>query len=405
MATEGDLDAVASLIEHSFTGRPQAEWRPIVADASLGGVEVLCVGEKQGRVVASCKIYRMEQWIGGVAIPIMGLGFVAIAPTERRRGIGAELVQFALDRARDRGDLGSALYPFRTSFYGKVGYGIAGNAIQYRIQPRLLPDDPGRARVQLVESDQDHRAVAGLYAAWIPTQNGQIARREALWASFRDDPSRHTVLYRDEQGEPGGYATFRYREKSAGLSTDLDLVEVVWKDHAARRALYGWMASLSDQWRHLLYRAHPEEGFENYLRELRLNERPDPTWELWAPAAHWMTGPMFRLIDVGGALERRSLRAGPQLRVALDVHDEQLPGNTGRWVWELGADASTVEKGSQRTDLEMEMGISTLSRIYIGALTPSAAVAAELATVDDPSRLPDLDQRLKLRLPWSFERF
>lgn len=406
MATEADLDPVSGLVEHSFTGRSREEWRPFVADTSMGGIDVACVGEDRGRLVATCKIYRMEQWIAGVPIPIMGLGFVAIAPTDRRRGVAADLVQFALEQARDRGDLGSALFPFRTSFYGKLGYGTAGNAIQYRIPPDQLPDNPGRERITLVSSPGEQEELAKLYARWIPGQNGQIARGDALWKSFLEDGTRHSVLYRTEAGEATAWATFRYREHSAGTASDLDLIETGWLDAEGRRALYGWMASLSDQWRYLLYRAHPEEGFENFLEELRRSDRADPPWELWAGAASWMTGPMFRLIHLEKALARRTLNPGRTLRVALEVEDAQLPHNDGRWLWTLGEEAARCERADGAgADVKIELGISTLSRIFIGSLTPSEAVGADLARISSADPLKDLDARLRVRRPWTFERF
>jgi hypothetical protein len=55
--------------------------------------------------------------------------------------------------------------------------------------------------------------------------------------------------------------------------------------------------------------------------------------------------------------------------------------------------------------MTLRLGISALSRIYIGVLPPSAAVAAGLAETDRPERLPALDAALRLPEPWTFDRF
>ncbi|CAN5603481.1 hypothetical protein BH23GEM10_BH23GEM10_12960 [soil metagenome] len=49
--------------------------------------------------------------------------------------------------------------------------------------------------------------------------------------------------------------------------------------------------------------------------------------------------------------------------------------------------------------------VSTLSRIYIGAVTATAAVDAGLAACDRPELLAPIDDALALQEPWTFDRF
>ncbi|HET7321022.1 MAG TPA: sterol carrier protein domain-containing protein, partial [Longimicrobiaceae bacterium] len=56
-------------------------------------------------------------------------------------------------------------------------------------------------------------------------------------------------------------------------------------------------------------------------------------------------------------------------------------------------------------DVTLRLGISALSRLFIGSLAPSDAVAAGLAEADRPERLPHLDAALRLPEPWTFDRF
>jgi predicted acetyltransferase len=186
----------------------------------------------------------------------------------------------------------------------------------------------------------------------------------------------------------------------------LDVEEIVWLDREARSGLHAWLGSLSDQWDHLLYRAHPEEGFPEQLAELRYPFE-GPAWHFWFPASTTLCGPMFRLLDLGQAWRLRTVRQGRPLRLALEVHDDQVAENTGRWnlLLEGGAVAASNDR-PEKADVILTLGIESLSRIFIGALSVSAAVETGLAqAAGSDTDIERLDTLLRLRRPWTFDRF
>ena len=403
-----DLPAVARLIFHSFprTAGSVAEWENLLADSPHGGTETVWVGEEQRRVVAGCRLLSFRQWIGGRAIPIMGLSTVAISATDRRRGLAAQLTVSALQESRRRGELATALYPFRDSFYRKLGYGLAGEVQQYLVEPAMLPDHPARSRVRMVVLMDERAALASIYGAWAPLQTGQLQRTERAWERIWEGGSRHGVIAYDHTDKPRGYLVFRYLTEAVGGKRTLDIEEIVWLDREARLALYGWMSSLSDQWGHLLYRAHPQEGFPEFLVDHRMPLDDLPRWHHWFPSFVALNGPMFRLLDVERALAERSVHVRQPMVVALEVQDPQIPENAGRWLLELDEGRVEITRGTaNRVDLELRMGIEALSRLYVGALAPSTALVAGLVEADRPERLADLDAALALPLPWTFDRF
>ncbi len=393
---------------HSFpwVGASQQEWEDRLTDSPLGGLADLWVGEEEGRIVAACRLYALRQWIGRREIPVMGLGMVAISPTARRRGLAGKLIASAFDHVRERGDLASVLYPFRTSFYRKLGYGLAGEIQQYRVPPAALEDDPGRARVSVVATDEDRAALGAIYDRWAPRQTGQMARPPRAWEQVWQKGTRHAVLHREEDGTPSGYALFHYANDPAKGARAVEIEEIVWLGRPARTALYGWIASLADQWDQVVYRAHPDEGFPEHLSETRFATNEGPRWHYWFPAATTMYGPMFRLLDLPGAWRSRRVRSGPALRVALEVHDPLITANSGEWLLRLEDGGVEVEPGAaDAVDLRLRLGIEALSRIYIGAITPGLAVRSGIAHADNDGGLNQFDKLLRLPRPWTFERF
>lgn len=407
IAGSDDVSAAGRIAAHSFPApqRTRAWWDERLRDPVWGGgTESLLVGSDEGRIMAACQMHPLRQWVAGERMPVTGIGTVAISPAYRKRGIAADLVAHSLRLGRERGDVASALYPFRVSFYRRLGYGLAGEAHQYRIPPRSLPDAAERRGVEMLEDDDGRADALALYGEWMQRETGQLERSMRLWLHTLADDGRALFGWRAPDGSLEGYALVIYRTDLAPEERFLEVDELIWTTDRARRGLYGWLASLDDQWQHILLRALPSHRLGDWLREPRLPHGAAPAWRLWSPAATLMSGPMFRLLDVRAAFEGRRMQDSPPIACAFDVTDDVLPENTGTWRIALDAGRAAVERAGA-VDLTLKLDVSTLSRIFIGALSPSAAIAAGLLECDRPAMLPLLDTAFALPEPWTFDRF
>lgn len=402
-----DLPRVAEIGAHSFpgVGLTIPQWERMLVDFAHGGIESLRVAEEDGRIVAACRLFRFRQWIAGAAIPVMGLSTVAISATDRRRGLAGLLVEDGLIESRRRGDLASSLYPFRDSFYRKLGYGMAGEVQQFLIPPGEFPDHPARARVEILPLPDGRDVISPIYDRWAPTQTGQFERPRRAWERLWEEQGRYAAVHRDEGGEPTGYAVYHYGTAGPESRPALDIEEIVWLDREARLGLYGWISSLSDQWSQVIYRAHPEEAFPEHLRTLRQPVPRFPRWHHYFPVSTTLAGPMFRIVDVDRAWSARRVRRGPPLSVEFEVSDARIPENRGTRVLTFVDGTVSVVRGSGHADTRISIDIEPLSRIFIGALTPSTAVLAGLAVIDRPETLAALDALLAVPRPWTFDRF
>jgi predicted acetyltransferase len=408
-AAVADVPPVILLAEHSFPGVDRAldGWGGFITHGPHGGLDSLWVGEEAGALVAACQLYPLRQWIGGASFPVMGLGMVAIAPTHRRRGLAGRMVTAAFAHARERGDVASALYPFRTSFYEKLGYGLAGEALQYRLEPRQLPDDAeARRRLEWVTDPDGAAAMREVYARFVRAETGQMERTERSWRKAWGHETQAAVVYRSPAGEAEGYAIVRYRMDLPAPVRFLDVEERAWLTPEARRGIYAWLASMGDQWSELVYRAHPDEGLEMVLADPRLPDGNGVGWSLWFPSATLMRGPMFRLLDVPAAFALRSAAEGAAFTAVVEVDDGQLPDARGPWrIRAEGGRMHAEPYGGGAAEVTLRLPMSVLSRIFIGAVSPSRAVAAGAATADHPERLAAMDAALRVRAPWTFDRF
>ena len=172
------------------------------------------------------------------------------------------------------------------------------------------------------------------------------------------------------------------------------------------RGLYAWLGTLGDQWRLLVYRAHVNERFGDRIEEPRIPPGSEPGWNLWFPSAVLLRGPMFRLLDVPGAFRARPHFGRASMTLGLEVEDAQVPENAGHWCLRLDEGVPTIERGEcARPDATIRVSIEILSRIFVGALTPSEAVNQSAIWIDGLDLLPALNAAFSLPRPWTFDGF
>lgn len=407
-ARHDEIDAVAEVVTHSFPNpaRGRGWWRDYMTSGPHGGPEEIWVAEEDGEIVGSCLLLRISQWISGAAFPVMALGVVTTAPTHRRIGLAERMIAAGLRQARERGDVASALYPFRIGYYEGLGYGLAGEAHQYMVPPGCLPDAPDeRRRVRLVRTPADAARLRDVYARGARLQTGQVERGERAWRYVLEGDDRAAVLYEGESGDAEGYAVVRYRADLPVQDRFLEVEERIWLTTRARDGIHAWLSTMGDQWPRLAYRAHPDEGFGDRIREPRLPTGSVPGWNLWFPSATLLRGPMFRLLNVPTALRSRNYALTEEIELTLKVEDAQLPENGGPWTLAIRRGRASVEEGESGTGATLALPVRELSRLFIGAATVSEMLMEERAALDRPELALTLDAAFKVPPPWTFEQF
>jgi predicted acetyltransferase len=384
-AGSGDARDLAELWSHAFPGERSVadRVRQLETGIPYGGLETARLLEEHGRIAAALRLYRLTQYFGGVALPMMGLAAVAVAPDARRRGLGREICREALRLARDDGDVVSALYPFRPAFYHSLGWGLTGTLHSYRFRPEALPRHEGGAAVRLATS-RDRSAIAACYARVAEASNGLLRRDERCWLGHLDVVGVHAFVH--DAGGVRGYILATYGRSRSPERRLFRIRELIAEDRETYRALLGWLSDQRDQWRRIHYDASPDEAFDRLL----MDPRPPhfrPARALWFPAGQRIRGPMLRVLDVGQALEARTGRHGlvsnRELTLRIEIDDAELPENRGPWSVTLHDVGSTVRKTTPASaDARLVTDAPTFAQIFAGDLAPSAAARLGLAVVE-----------------------
>jgi predicted acetyltransferase len=402
--TEDEYAGFRAVSEHAFATGPmtEAELRrrlpTFEPDRSLAAFDpALGTGADP---VGSAGAYTFQLSVPGGLVPTAGVSHVAVLPTHRRRGILRSLMRRQVTDIAARGEPIAALWASEAVLYGRYGYGRATTTATFSFRrgegalSPAAPADPA-LRVRIAEPAAVVAELAKAYDTALHRQPGFWTRSDAWWDRFLGDPEEDSggysplrcVIAEDDSG-PRGFALYhtkgRWDENWFLPDSKLDVSELIATDPAAGAAL----------WRDLLSR--------DLLTEVTARLRPvdDPVlYQLLDPRRarpQIHDGLWVRIIDLPAALSRR--RYSSPVDVVLEVSDEILPANAGRW--RLRADGPDADadaacgRTSQPADIALD--IRELGAAYLGGTKLGVLAAAGLVTEPRPGTL----RRLSTAMSW-----
>src|SRR5665648_682387 len=215
------------------------------------------------------------------------------------------------------------------------------------------------------------RAISGTHPRRRP---GTMSTMTSLPAGYRtvDVPqSRHRdLLVLDTWAFPSTVTEDQLEALPMSLTWDRARA-VVGLDAATARALWGVLLDLDLM-----------ATVETWLLAL-----DDPLWFLLvdprAAQPRISDNLWIRLLDVPTALAARRYTA--PVDVVLEVTDERLPANAGRWRLVGGADGAQVTRANASADLSI--GVRELGSAYLGGVSLAALAGAGLVTEHTPGAL------------------
>jgi predicted acetyltransferase len=337
-------------------------------------------------IVGTAAAYSFQLTVPGGIADAAGVTFVSVLPSHRRRGILSAMMRHELADIAGRGEAIAALFASESGIYGRYGYGCASGQLRLTIrrgEGALSPAAAGRGgpnrssvRLRAVPPADLRPELAKVYDSAAPRRPGMMARDERWWQSVLADPesarrgmSSLRCLLADDDSGPRGYALYRTKPDWAedGLPFgSLSVRELIAADPAVTAAL----------WTDLLTR--------DLIGEVVARQRPvdDPLLDMLADRrrarAYLTDGLWIRLTDVPAALCQR--RYSSAADVVIEVTDELLPANAGRWRLQCPGPADGGTASCERTAAaaDIVLPVAALGAGYLGGTRLGALAAAGL---------------------------
>jgi predicted acetyltransferase len=369
--TAADWPAVCQLMETVFHYTLEAEQRETERsvyepDRSL----VIFDDDRGGPLVAHAGAYTRDLTVPGGTLPAAHVTLVGVVPTHRRRRLLTRLMHRQLAELPEPL---AVLWASEGRIYPRFGYGQASQRVGLTIEsPEVrLPEPATAGRLRTVPVGPAGPDLARVYEAARPDRPGWSSRSPAWWsflladpASGRKETSERRVTLHEGGSGVDGYALWRGRSdwSATGPSGEVVVQEVVATNLDAYLALWRLLLSVDLTRSARLQFSDPEEPL------LRLADEPrrlGPTLS---------DGLFLRIVDLPAALTAR--RYAARLDLVLEVTDQLLPHNAGRWrlTGTGDGDGASCTRVAEPADLACDT--TDLAAAYLGGTSLSALAAA-----------------------------
>lgn len=333
--------------------------------------------------------YPFDMTVPGGSVSTACIGNVSVLPTHRRRGILTEMMRRQLTNAYERGLCLSSLGAAEAPIYGRFGYGIACEHIDWTIGRRSAAfrrNYQWDGSIRLVTATYAREAFPEVYGRASAERAGIVQPPNVQWDRWivdapsprRGRPPHFYVEYREHR--PEGYAAYRVKNGTVTVS------QLVSCTDAAYAALWQYCLDI-DLTTTIEARERPtDEPLLWMLHDPRKLKRKtyDHTW--------------IRLIDVPEALASRTYAQDD--RIVLQVRDQFCPWNDATYEIAGSPDGADCKRTAKTPDLALSA--EDLAVPYLGGSPFTPLAHAGRIEERTPGALARADAMFSIHLkPWS----
>lgn len=345
---DADLQAYGPIAGHAFNV-PEPD---LTQYLELGGRENFRLIRHGGTVAGGLLLIHMGQFYGGRSVPLVGVAAVAVDACRRGERLATALMHGVMNELHESGAALSALYSASQPLYRAAGYEHAGVITKARLPiSRLRAGKTTHAIRRL--TDADDAATRRLYARIAPRYTGFLDRPDFIWTRTKRSRGDLRVLSYgfERDGELTGYLRLIH-DTAHPQPPDYNLVvkDLIFCDAETGRSILAFIAGHSTQAGELQWMSGTTDPLPPLLFEQIATGRTGERW-------------MLRIVHVPAALTQRSYPAPLRGELHLQVRDEVIAGNNGRFVLHVQDAEATVEPGG---DGRVTLDVRALASLYAG---------------------------------------
>jgi predicted acetyltransferase len=358
-AAPEDWDAIFRVVSDAFNEDVNEE----VSAAERDFVEMdrALVARRDGSVVGTAAILTRQLAVPGGLVSAAHVSLVSVAPTARRQGVLTRFMRRQFADARAAGEPIAALWASEGRIYQRFGYGLAtrrmGLTIETNETALSVPAKLHNLREGNARELRD--AIVKFYESAYAGRPGWSERAERHWdyrladlKEWRRGGTALRAVLHEGSGGIDGYALWRGQSRwgDTGASGEVRVIEHVATTPEAYAAIWRFLLSIDLTRTVNVWSCSPDEPLYYAVSEpRRLDARlGDALW--------------VRVLDLPAALAAR--RYATDVDLVLDITDEMVPENTGRWRLRGSPTAATCSSTVDEPDLSCD--IRGIGAVYLG---------------------------------------
>ena len=303
---------------------PLSEWEPYLNRIGRDNFRILTQADK---AIAGLAILNLGQWFGGKAVTMAGISSVGVAPEYRGKGVANQLLNQTIQELHYRQIPISALYPATQAPYRKVGYEQGGSFCKWKLPTASIQLQERELMIEQIDETDPH-IFADIYNQQTQLNNGNLARNEATWETVLERPKKETLYaYRiGSTRQPEGYIIFTQEQEQIRIR-DWALLTP-----SAARRIWTFLADHRSQIKEVTWWGSAVNPFLLLLPEQTATVVEHTNW-------------MLRIIDLPTALLQRGYPAELEATLHLDIQDDLLPANNGKFCLQVSQGKGMISQG------------------------------------------------------------
>lgn len=360
-----DAHCRAVTLAFAVEGAAAREWL-----TRTGRERLRALTDARGAYLAGLSAIPMGQFFGGRRVPMLGIAGVAVPPEGRGKGAALELMRAVVREAAATGFPISTLYPATQWLYRRCGYEQAGAFFEAKVNPKLIEvRDLDRATTVRDIRPDDDGAMREVYTRLAALADGHLDRPEYIWHRIREprDGAAHGFVV-EHEGKVEGYVWLSQKRNDTGKH-DATITDIAASTPRAARRLLAFLRDLRSMCDAINWKVAPGSPFLMLMPEHPYQVRLREVW-------------MVRIADVKGAIEARGYPAGMVARFALEIADDAVEANAGRWEVRVEGGSASVERRDAASAPTLRLDVRALAPLYTGYLSAEALVATGAASGD-----------------------
>lgn len=365
-----------SIADYAFGATPE---KPDPARDAKRAAELLKYGTASRFFVAftgeqpqaTATIHKMTENVRGKVLPMGGIGGVASLPAGRRQGHVRQLFIRAFEEMRNDGYVVSTLYPFRESFYERLGYATFPAPRYVTLNPAHLAPIvrvPKAGSVEQLPMSDAWETWREFVEDYQRTTHGFALRDVSSDVRNRDENLWWVAFAWDQDAKIIGTMQFRI----TGYEKRLEAIPY-FTSALGKYLLLDWIGRHVDQVSEASIRVSPAEYADLWSHDLKATTST-------ADETAW-TGPQARIISIEGLT---GIGAGDG-EISVQIIDDYAPWNTGVHTF-TGRDGElSVTPGSDAA-AAATLTIQGLASLIYAGHDPADFIYRGWGDVDEPAR-------------------
>jgi predicted acetyltransferase len=303
----------------------------------------------EGVAITSCP--TLTQNLRGKIFKMGGFADVSTHPKARRKGYVRDLMRYGYEQQKNEGRVLSSLYPFRESFYERLGYVTfpqSRTAIFHAadLEPLFNANIKGEVKLSLIGEAYD------VYLDYVLKMQPKVHGMGVF-----EDPQKESALENRSwlvqakvEGELIGIMVYTIKGEEM-MNYTLQAPYFYYRNATGKYLLLEWIARHVDQAGNIRIWLPPSEQPNTWLADIRPKLEPV------------FVAPMGRVLDV---INVGGIKVGPGSFCA-KISDPDCPWNNGTWKFD-GNTGELVITPTQTSDFHLS--IQGLSALVYGVNDP-----------------------------------